>query len=353
MLAAACQKAREKQNSPGQNQNQAVNDITTQEPSPSATVDFSALSPVYLFSAKIPDNLKAEYLPQNQSINIYDPTISGANNLDKSQIFIRYFKATSFLTLPTVNILKRDAAEVNGHAAVRYEIEKNPGAANFPNQPLWRSQKHKLIDIRLEPSGTTYFYVFAYHPNFPAKQFEDFIGSLIFQNDELPSNLKEPITDFSKRITKKPFGIKVSPQNSPVSPERFSGFHNAVDFEILEGEENADVEVFAVCEGKLLQKQSAAGYGGVAVQSCGIDGQAVTVIYGHLRLNSITYQVGENIQAGEKLAVLGKGNSEETGGERKHLHLGIHKGADIDIRGYVQRESELGNWIDFVQVFEE
>ncbi|NTU99252.1 hypothetical protein HGA64_04600 [Candidatus Falkowbacteria bacterium] len=40
-----------------------------------------------------------------------------------------------------------------------------------------------------------------------------------------------PISDALSRVTKKPFGIKVSPKNSSVSPERFTGYHTGVDFE--------------------------------------------------------------------------------------------------------------------------
>ncbi len=36
----------------------------------------------------------------------------------------------------------------------------------------------------------------------------------------------------------------------------------------------------------------------------------------------------------------------ETDGERKHLHLGIHKGTVVDLRGYVDSELDLKNWIN-------
>jgi murein DD-endopeptidase MepM/ murein hydrolase activator NlpD len=155
-----------------------------------------------------------------------------------------------------------------------------------------------------------------------------------------------PISKASERVTKKPFGIKISPQNSPVKPERFSGYHNAVDYEILPGEENADVTISAVCDGKLVVKRTATGYGGVMVQSCTLDGNPVTIIYGHMRLASISKKVGDTITKGEALGVLGSGYSKETDGERKHLHLGIHRGSSINIAGYVQTEAALKDWID-------
>lgn len=161
-----------------------------------------------------------------------------------------------------------------------------------------------------------------------------------------PPVLKSPIDRALQRLSKKPFGLKVSPGHSPVSPERFSGFHTGADFETFPEEQNVDVPIFAVCDGQLLLKKSASGYGGLAVQSCQLEGQAVTIIYGHLRLSSITAKVGQEIGAGQQLAVLGQGYSPETDGERKHLHLGIHKGMNIDLLGYVQKQSELDGWID-------
>lgn len=155
-----------------------------------------------------------------------------------------------------------------------------------------------------------------------------------------------PLADALSRVTKKPFGLKVSPQDSPVSPEKFSGYHTGVDFETLPGEQNIEVPVYAICSGELALKKQATGYGGVAVQSCSLDGQDITVVYGHLKLASISATVGQKLAAGEQLGILGRGYSVETDGERKHLHLGVHKGAAINILGYVQKQSELASWID-------
>jgi hypothetical protein len=155
-----------------------------------------------------------------------------------------------------------------------------------------------------------------------------------------------PIDQASKRITKKSFGTYVTPRNSPVSPEKFTGFHTGVDFEIFENEINADVPIKAICSGKLLRKTSATGYGGYAVQACTINGQAVTVVYGHLRLASIGPAVNEEVKVGAVLGVLGTGYSSETDGERKHLHLSIHTGNTINIRGYVAGKEELSAWLN-------
>lgn len=156
------------------------------------------------------------------------------------------------------------------------------------------------------------------------------------------------ILDLS-RITKKFFGTYVTPHNSPVQPEKFTGYHTGVDFETTPTEGTTDVPVTAFCDGNLLLKKYASGYGGVAVESCTLQGNAVTVIYGHLRLSSITPRLGQTLKKGEQIAVLGTGYSAETDGERKHLHLGIHLGTSINILGYVQKQSDLSGWLDPMQ----
>jgi murein DD-endopeptidase MepM/ murein hydrolase activator NlpD len=92
--------------------------------------------------------------------------------------------------------------------------------------------------------------------------------------------------------------------------------------------------------------RTADGYGGVLIQSCRINDQDVTVLYGHLDPASFTKQPGQPVSSGEKLAVLGDEKSAESGFTRKHLHLGIHKGKDIALLGYVQSQSQLEEYID-------
>lgn len=155
-----------------------------------------------------------------------------------------------------------------------------------------------------------------------------------------------PLSEALKRVTKKPFGIYIAPDNSPVSPEKFTGYHTGVDFEITPDEENKDMPISAICSGALLMKKSATGYGGVAVQSCKLDNQAITIIYGHLKLSSIGFKVGQAVAAGEKIGLLGQGYSGETGGERKHLHLGLHRGSAINLLGYAQDKKLLSGWLN-------
>jgi len=166
------------------------------------------------------------------------------------------------------------------------------------------------------------------------------------KNTEISNVFSPPLERTADRVTKKKFGDFITPQNSLVQPEKFRGYHTGTDFEIFPEEKDAEVSVKAVCGGKLALKKTATGYGGVAVESCILDGSPITVIYGHLKISSITVNAGEDISAGDTLGILGKGFSAETDGERKHLHLSFHKGSGISVLGYVQNQSELSGWLD-------
>jgi len=160
------------------------------------------------------------------------------------------------------------------------------------------------------------------------------------------SNFTPPLNRANERVTKKYFGLFITPQTSPIQPEYFRGYHTGTDFEIFPGEENIEVPVKAVCSGKLLLKKTATGYGGVAVEACDLNGEPITVVYGHFKLISIARNIGDKINAGDTLGILGQGYSVETSGERKHLHLGFRKGNSINILGYVQNQAELSGWLD-------
>lgn len=155
-----------------------------------------------------------------------------------------------------------------------------------------------------------------------------------------------PLLNPQERITKKPFGILINPKNSPIPNERFSGYHTGADLEIFPEEANADVEVRAICEGKILQKKRVSGYGGVIIQNCVFNGEKVTVLYGHLKLSDAPAEIGKTFFRGDRLAILGAGGSADTDGERKHLHLGIKESDKIDVRGYISNKSELTSWLN-------
>lgn len=216
LITAGCSQQTNTPLQPDINSNTNTNantDIPISEPEPTKQdVEFSKFNAIYKFSGEIPSNWKVEYVSSINSVNIYDSEKAGNSNLEKSIIFIRNFNANSFLTLNTVNILSRTDSNVNGHAAVRYEIKNKPGTANFPNQPLWRNNQHKLIDIRYSQSNPSTFYVIAYNPELPIEQFEAFITSLKFHNDS--SSLKYPISKPNERVTKKMFGPPQSASSS-------------------------------------------------------------------------------------------------------------------------------------------
>lgn len=310
------------------------------------TYDFSKFGgkAIFRFSAKISSEWDIEYIPEIEAINVFKK-VGGGSSLERSQIFIRYFQASKFLTLSTVDILESEETGVNGHRAVRYKIEKKSNIPNFAHQPLWRNQKHSLIDIRFSDKSPTFFYVFAKNPEVPDLEFEQFISSLVFHSDA--ESFVPPVKNASSRITKKPFGIYITPQDSPVKPERFSGFHTGVDFEVLNNRElKEEVTVSAICGGKLALKRIAEGYGGVMAQECLMKNDLVTVVYGHMDMKSIKKPIGSYLSPGEEIGWLGKDQSAETDGERKHLHLGIHKGSSIDLSGYVFQKEELAQWLD-------
>ena len=164
------------------------------------------------------------------------------------------------------------------------------------------------------------------------------------QNIELSeSSLADPIDDFKARITKKNFGQYFDPQNSTVSPERFTGYHTAVDIEYEDV--SVDVPVYAVADGKITLSTTASGYGGVYMMEFQKDAQIYTALYGHIRPSSLP-KIGTEYKKGQQIAVLGTGYSQETDNERRHLHFGILKGSSTNIKGYVQSKSDLSSWLD-------
>lgn len=132
----------------------------------------------FRFRVEIPAEWNTEAIGAIEAINIYDPDASGSTNLEKSQIFVRYFTANSFLTLSTVTIFEQESLTVANRPAVRYLIEKKPSAASFPNQPTWRNEKHTVTDVRESDSNPSVFYVIAKHPDLNQEIFERFLATL-------------------------------------------------------------------------------------------------------------------------------------------------------------------------------
>lgn len=155
-----------------------------------------------------------------------------------------------------------------------------------------------------------------------------------------------PLSEGWSRPTPLHFGLYVTPEKNPIIPaERFVGYHTAVDFEVSEQELTEDVPVYAICDGKVLKSEFANGYGGVLVQSCILQKQDVTVLYGHLKTDSLKSE-GTDLRKGDLIGILAAHKSAESDGNRKHLHLSIRKGKEVQILGYVQTKKELSQFFN-------
>lgn len=302
----------------------------------------------YNFSGTIPREYKVEAVGASEAINIYDPHASGSTNLEKSQIFIKKFSARDFQTLTTVNILDRKEGTLGDRPTVRYAIEKKPQVPDFPNQPTWRNYLHTVTDIRVSATSPSLFYVVAKNPLLPENAYQTFLSSLRFNLAPEDIAWISPIDEFKQRITKKPFGILIDPKTSPVQPEKFSGYHTAVDVEY--GEVEAAVSVRAIGNGRVAVSRTADGYGGVLVIQHPYIPNFYT-LYGHIDPTSLP-KSGTVVTAGEIIAKLAPGFSPGSGGERKHLHFGVIRKAQPDIAGYVSSQDRLSGWMDPLALFD-
>lgn len=307
------------------------------------SIDVARLDKVHSafdFSATVPVDWQLEVVPNIEAVNIYDPSADGATNLEKSQIFLRHFFASDFLTLDTVEIFSSEAKTINGHEAVTYDIQKLDGVADFPDQPAWRNDRHSVTDIRVS-GGASEFIVIGKRPDLSQSTFDSFVSSIEFAGDKNASTiLTEPVSGFLEAITLKPFGIYITPETSPVQPDKFTGYHTGADAEVPAG-----TTVVAITDGIVLQSGNVQGYGGMIAIEHDIDGQRVVGVYGHLDPASLVAQ-DEDVVAGQRIGVLGDGFTEQTDGARAHLHLSLYRGAGLDVRGYARSEAELANWID-------
>jgi murein DD-endopeptidase MepM/ murein hydrolase activator NlpD len=140
--------------------------------------------------------------------------------------------------------------------------------------------------------------------------------------------------------------VTPEPEHNPLDPpERFTGYHSGLDFEIRESELNIDVPIYAVCSGSVLYSGFAEGYGGLLVQRCMLENEEVTVLYGHLDQEGLVAEATV-VEPGAQIGKLAPSRTLWSGWNRKHLHLGIHRGDATDMRGYVQESAELADFMD-------
>lgn len=159
-----------------------------------------------------------------------------------------------------------------------------------------------------------------------------------------PPSLVAPVQGFTDRITKKRFGMYITPDTSPVDHDRFTGYHNGVDVEFTDVD--GDIPVYAIADGSIVFRDWVKGYGGVMVIRHTINGADVYALYGHLDRTSLPPTDVIRVRAGEQIARLGDGLTQETDGVRKHLHFSVSTTEKLDLRGYVQAESELSHWLN-------
>ncbi|MFI5265492.1 MAG: M23 family metallopeptidase, partial [Candidatus Levyibacteriota bacterium] len=129
-------------------------------------------------------------------------------------------------------------------------------------------------------------------------------------------------------------------------PTKFYGYHAGQDLETFANEkpDNVLVPFYAVADGTITYLGTLSGYGGVILEKLS-DGQH-TALYGHIKLPS-NVTVGDSVQAGQLLSYLGNNFSNETSGERKHLHFAIHIGTDLYFHGHEPSLQILHNeWED-------
>jgi hypothetical protein len=132
----------------------------------------------FRLSFEIPEGWEVEYVPSIQSLNLF--TLAGSGTArERSQMFIRYFDANRFLTLPTVTIhvTKDLTVGAEKYTARRYDIEKKAGVPDFPDQPVWRNGRHVVTDFRGR-EGYTRYYVVAAHPELDAAVYERVLASM-------------------------------------------------------------------------------------------------------------------------------------------------------------------------------
>jgi hypothetical protein len=142
--------------------------------------DLQGVSENYDFTFILPEGWEVEYVRASDAINFYDPEASGETNLEKSQVFMRNFRANDFETLTTVNIYLKSPREIAGRPAISYVIEKKPEVPDFPNQPSWRNGLHTVTDIRATDQTTSTFYVVAKNPDLAGSIYDEFLNSLTF-----------------------------------------------------------------------------------------------------------------------------------------------------------------------------
>jgi len=179
---------------------------------------------------------------------------------------------------------------------------------------------------------------------------EQISGSTENVPSEKQANIKYiyPMDKYDERVKIRWYGKYVDSsdrQNIPCG-ETFIGYHTGDDLEVFPEEIEKDVPVKAIAAGKVRMVSTVNGYGGLMVIEYDLEGQVATVYYGHIGIGTAKFAVNDEVNTGDEIALLGKTCSTQTDGERKHLHFSIHKGSELNVRGYVSSQNQLAGWLN-------
>lgn len=153
-----------------------------------------------------------------------------------------------------------------------------------------------------------------------------------------------PIAEYTRRRTFNGFG--------EFSQGTLAGYHVAEDIEYTDVLQE-EIAVRAIAQGVVRRIGSVSGYGGVLVVLHTIGDRQVHAIYGHIDVTSSNLSQGDLVEKGEFLANLGDHKSEETDGERKHLHFALYEGEELRLQGYESSVKDIESWINPHNFFEE
>lgn len=164
-----------------------------------------------------------------------------------------------------------------------------------------------------------------------------------------------PMTRYNERLTNRWYGKAITAKDSEPLACGFpyEGFHTGDDLEISEQEKNTNVPVYAIADGTVRDVATTTGYGGLIVIEHQLEDRTVTAYYGHIARAKTSLRKSDTVTAGQQITMLGDDCSNGSGNERKHLHFSIRNGSAIDVKGYVQTESELSSWVNPKTMLEE
>lgn len=150
-----------------------------------------------------------------------------------------------------------------------------------------------------------------------------------------------PIAKYGERLTYKAFGEFIE--------DRFHGYHVGDDIEYQDTKEKISVK--AIADGIILQSGNVSGYGGLVVIQHTVKNTVLTALYGHIDLSLSSLKKGDAVRKGQFLANLGEHKSQETDGERKHLHFALYQGNKLRQQGYEPLKENVSLWINPYQFF--